>query len=149
MRKAIKCVRGPSLRGRVTKYDTSWDLRETAKGNLPGNEAAFNRKFRIWECRDWAAWLNRNLSFPFTAKRTDDDDDAYFTDIAEHEPFRLGHRMMIVEIRPESHPRRGVMARVKEGKDTGLAPLADLEVESKTNPNYWPVREYTIWYANR
>lgn len=30
-----------------------------------------------------------------------------------------------------------------------MIPLFDLEVVSKTDPNYWPVREYVVWDANR
>jgi hypothetical protein len=28
----------------------------------------------------------------------EDDDDAYFTDIADHQPFRLGHEMKVIGI---------------------------------------------------
>ena len=34
-------------------------------------------------------------------------------------------------------------------KRKGLLPLQDLEVQPKDNPNYWPVREFVVWYANR
>lgn len=145
----MKRVCEPRSRGRATDHDTSRNVRETANGNLPKNEAAFNRKFRVWERRDWAAWLNRNLAFPFTAKRTDDEDVAYFTDIADREPFRLGHHMEIIGIASEILPRYGILARVKEGRRRGWVPLMDLEVIPKTDPNYRPVREYTVWFANR
>jgi hypothetical protein len=28
-------------------------------------------------------------------------------------------------------------------------PLGDLQVKPKTDANFWPVREYVIWFANR
>jgi hypothetical protein len=72
------------------------------------------------------------------AKRTEDEDDAYFTDIADREPFRLGHTMKAIEMSPDEEPRDGIIMRVNEGKRKGWVPLADLEVISKNDPNYWP-----------
>ena len=42
-----------------------------------------------------------------------------------------------------------MMAHVKQGEEDGWVPLADLKVTPKSDPNYWPVREYTVWFANR
>ena len=42
-----------------------------------------------------------------------------------------------------------VTAHVKQGNQKGWVPLADLEVASKSDPNYWAVREYVVWSANR
>ena len=58
-----------------------------------GGEEAFDLKMEEWAERDWATWLEDTLSFPFVATREDDDDDAIFTDVAEREPFRQGHKM--------------------------------------------------------
>jgi hypothetical protein len=44
---------------------------------------------------------------------------------------------------------RGAMVRVREKGQTGYVPLADVEVKPKANANFWPVREYVIWFANR
>lgn len=46
-------------------------------------------------------------------------------------------------------PRYGILIRVMEGKKIGSVPLADVKVTSKSDPNYWPVREYVVWMANR
>ena len=70
-------------------YDTSWDLIESDKGNLPDDEYAYERKYQEWMERDWIPWLREHLSFPFQVKRMEDEDDAYFTDVAKHKPFRL------------------------------------------------------------
>ena len=48
---------------------------------------------------------------------------------------------VIVEVRGD---KRG---RCKESE--GCLPLQDLKVRPKDNPNYWPVREFVVWYANR
>jgi hypothetical protein len=44
---------------------------------------------------------------------------------------------------------RGVMVRVRKKGQVGCVPLADVEVTAKTDPNFWPVREYVVWFANR
>lgn len=31
----------------------------------------------------------------------------------------------------------------------GYVPLCDLEVTSRKDRNFWPVREYAVWFANR
>jgi hypothetical protein len=129
-------------------YDYSWDLRRSPSDNLPISKEAHDRKFHEWEKRDWMTWLEQNLSFPFTVERKEDDDDAYFTDIATREPFRLGHKMKVLSIVSEDE-RYGINIKVREGRRTGYVPLCDLEVIPKSDINYWPVREYVVWFANK
>ena len=43
----------------------------------------------------------------------------------------------------------GITVKVREKHHVGSVPLADVEVTPKTNKNYWPVREYVVWFANR
>ena len=132
----------------MEKYDSSWDLPETENGNLPNNEEAFDRKYHEWEKRSWEDWLKDNLNFPFLVKRMEDEDDAYFTDIAERQPFRLGHEMKAIDISMEDD-LYGIILKVREGRKVGYVPLCDVEVIDKSNPNFWPVREYVVWFANR
>ena len=131
-----------------TDYDSSWDLAETENGYTPESDDAFERKFAEWEERDWMTWLEDVLSFPFMVERVEDHDDAYFTDVAEHEPFRLGHEMKVVEFAEEDE-LYGIIVKVREGRRVGYVPLCDLEVIPKEDVNYWPVREYVVWFANR
>lgn len=132
----------------MEKYDSSWDLPETENGNLPNNEEAFDRKYHEWEKRSWEDWLKDNLNFPFFVKRMEDEDDEYFTDIAERQPFRLGHEMKAIDISMEDD-LYGIILKVREGRKVGYVPLCDVEVIDKSNPNFWPVREYVVWFANR
>lgn len=132
----------------MEKYDSSWDLPETENGNLPNNEEAFDRKYHEWEKRSWEDWLKDNLNFPFLVKRMEDEDDAYFTDTAERQPFRLGHEMKAIDISMEDD-LYGIILKVREGRKVGYVPLCDVEVIDKSNPNFWPVREYVVWFANR
>ena len=129
------------------EYDSSWDLEESDDGKLPSDEDAFDRIYAEWEKRSWEPWLRENLKFPFPVERIEDEDDAYFTDIAKSEPFRLGHVMEVKDIEMEDD-HYGVILKVKEGKRTGHVPLCDVEVTSKENENFWPVREYVVWFSN-
>jgi hypothetical protein len=72
----------------------------------------------------------------------------YFTDAAEYEPFRLGHEMKVISLDMEDG-LYGVIMKVREGRRVGSVPLCDVEVIDKEDPNYWPVREYVVWFANQ
>jgi hypothetical protein len=130
------------------EYDSSWDLEESENDNLPSDEDAFDRIYSEWEKRSWERWLLDNLRLPFPVERMEDEDDAYFTDMAESNPFRLGHQMEAIDIEVEDNDY-GIVLKVEEGKRTGHVPLCDVKVTSKENENYWPVREYVVWFANR
>ena len=129
-------------------FDSSWDFEETESGNTPHSEDAFHTIYTKWQQRSWETWLKENLTFPFFVKRVDDEDDAYFTDIADHEAFRLGHEMKIVDIEMEDD-LCGIIVKAREGRRIGYVPLCDVEVPDKEDINYWPVREYLVWFANR
>ncbi len=128
--------------------DHRWDLQESDDGYLPESEDAFEQKMKEWATRDWPVWLVQHLTFPFQATREEDDDDAYFAKGAAKAPFRLGHKMQVVGL-AEEDVDRGIIVKVREKNRTGHVPLCDLEVTPKTAPNFWPVREYVVWFANR
>lgn len=124
----------------IEKYDSSWDM--------DGNEEQFNKKFLEWENRSWEEWLTDNLTYPFQVVRVEDDDDAYFSDSAKKEPFRLGHVMKAVAIDMDDE-KYGIILKVRKDRRVGAVPLCEVEVTLKENENYWPVREYAVWFANR
>ena len=128
--------------------DHRWDLSEGEDGNLPECDEAFEQKMEEWAERDWPKWLAQQLAFPFAVTREEDDDDAYFAEGAAKAPFRLGHKMEVVGLEDEDVDR-GIMVTVRENKRTGSVPLCDLEVTPKRDKNFWPVREYVVWFANR
>lgn len=130
------------------KDDHSWDLEESEEGNLPGSDDAFDQKHAEWRERNWMDWLSANLVFPFKATREEDEDDAYFQKGAARSPFRLGHTMEILSVEGEDE-MTGIIVKAKEKGQIGQVPLCDLEVKPKTDRNYWPVREYVVWFANR
>lgn len=132
----------------MENYDTSWNLVESENGNLPESEEVFERKYQEWQQRCWETWLNEKFDFPFLVERMEDDDDAYFTDIADHQPFRLGHKMKVIGVELEDD-LYGIILKVREGRKVGYVPLCDVEVIDEEDPNFWPAREYAVWFANR
>ena len=128
--------------------DHRWDLIKSDKGHLPESAEAFNRKFEEWQARNWSDWLAMNLTFPFTVARKEDEGDAYFVPGAAEATFRLGHKMEVFALEKAAVAWR-VMIRVRENGQVGCVPLDDVEVTPKTDANFWPVREYVVWFANR
>lgn len=130
------------------RHDHPWNLSESDEGHLPECAEAYERKFEEWQARNWPDWLAKHLTFPFTVTREEDEDDAYFSPGAAKARFRLGHKMDVLEL-AEANVDLGVMVRVREKGKVGSVPLADMEVTAKKDSNYWAVREYVIWFANR
>ena len=122
----------------MTKYDSSWDSDSLRK---------FDKKYEVWKKRDWWNWIVDNLSFPFEAQRMEDMDSNPFADNSGN-PFRTGQIMTVVDVEDEDD-LRGIIVEVKNDKLIGYVPLSDLQVTSKSNSNFWPVREYVVWFANQ
>lgn len=121
------------------KYDSSWDN---------NNEELFDEKYEEWKERDWEDWFEDHLKFPFMAIRKEDMSVEPFSEVDKNKPFQVGHTMKVVAIEDEDEGY-GLIVKVREGRKTGYIPLPDLEVTPKNHPNFWPVREYVVWFANR
>lgn len=121
------------------KYDASWDTDRD-------NQDAFDRKYEEWQRRDWMKWLTERLAFPFEIKRIENMEDNPFD--PETGPFSVGQRMQTIGL-DEEHWKYGMVLKVMAGKKKGIVPLADVEVTSRENQNFWPVREYVVWAANQ
>ena len=117
-------------------------------GDGEESEDAFDLKYDEWEQRDWMPWLADNLVFPFKVVRQEDMDDFDSHQGPAGSPFQVGHTMEIVGF-DEEDEMMGILVETKEKGQIGHLPLADLEVKPKTDKNYWPVREYVVWFANR
>ena len=119
-------------------YDSSWDN---------GNEDLYDEKYLQWEKRNWFKWLQEHLTFPFKVKRVEDNDDNWFHDRSSN-LFGMGHIMEVLALENEDD-LYGIIAKVKEKSHIGHVPLCDLGVASEATRNYWSVREYVVWFANR
>lgn len=120
------------------QYDSSWD---------ESNDDLWDKKFEEWEKRDWSNWLTKILSFPFKVERMEDFESNPFQD-NDDKPFAVGHIVKVIEIEMEDDSY-GIILKVREGRKTGYIPLCDVEVNSRKDENYWPVKEYVVWFANR
>ena len=127
--------------------DHLWDVSDDDDYS-PERDEAFEKKLEEWQARNWMEWLGQQLSFPFTVTREDDEDDAYFSEPASKSPFRLGHKMEALALEEEDVDI-GVILAVREKGHAGRVPLADVEVKPKSDKNFWPVREYVVWFGNR
>ena len=117
-------------------YDSSWD---------EDNEELYDEKYSEWEDCDWESWLNKKLTFPFEVKREEDEEG--YGGKKSKALFGVGHTMEVLSIE-EDDDKYGVIVKVREMRKTGYVPLCDVEVTSRVNPNFWPVREYVVWFAN-
>jgi hypothetical protein len=126
-------------------YDSSWDEDD-------GDSEAFERKSREWKNRDWIAWLKAQLRFPFRARRMEDDQDPFAPEAGRPKPvFSVGGEVEVLGIADEDADVEfeGLIMAVRNKQRKGCIPLQDLEVRPPSDPNYWPVREFVVWYANR
>ena len=122
--------------------DHSWD--PAVKGS---SGEAYNRKHKEWAQREWKKWLAEHLTFPFTVVRQEDHKTG-FSPQDPAVPFRFGHTMKILNLEIEDD-LYGVIVKARESRRVGHVPLCDVEVKPKTDKNFWPVREYMMWFANR
>ena len=120
------------------QYDSSWD---------EDNDDLWDKKFEEWENRAWSSWLTERLSFPFEVERMEDFESNPFQD-NDDKAFSVGHIVKVIEIEMEDESH-GIILKVREGRKTGYIPLCDVEVNSRKDKNYWPVKEYVVWFANR
>lgn len=87
----------------------------------------------------WAIYLEARLAFPFVAE---------VAEYQERGPFRDGDRVKVTgfDLVDDTY---GIIADVEhKGRDRAI-PLADLEVPDEGSPNYEPVDDYVVWFANQ
>jgi hypothetical protein len=133
--------------------DHRWDLSEDDEDDLPECDTLSKKSAR--NGRIGTGWngsastsVRTHLWFPFVVTREEDEDDAYFLPGAAKACFRLGHKMEVLGLGEEEDPV-GITIKVREKGCSGYIPLCDVEMDPKSDPNYWPVREYVVWFANR
>ncbi len=136
---------------RSVHYDSSWDddieEDEEEREDDEEMEDPLDRKMQQWDKRNWHKWLMTYLTFPFTAIRKEDMEEPPFA-TKRRKPFAVDTKMTVSSIHyDEFHD--AIFAHAKQGNEEDSIPLADLEVTPKSDPNYWPVREYVVWFANR
>lgn len=127
-------------------YDCAWDLTPDNPDYSERCEEAFDKKAKEWKKRKWMSWLDGQLTFPFPATREESLDD--WEDECNEGFFLVGDQVEVLGWADEEMEDELIMVEVRQEKKLGIVNLCDLEVTPKTNPNYWPVREYVVWFAN-
>ena len=87
----------------------------------------------------WGEHLGEVLQFPFEAE---------IVEMMVRGPLRIGDRVQVtgIELADESY---GLIASLRRGREQFEWPLCDLEATKRDAPNYQPLRDYVVWYANR
>jgi hypothetical protein len=87
----------------------------------------------------WNVYLSRLLTFPF---------DAIVSEPQDEGPLEEGAKVQVQGI-CETDDTCGILVDVTQGQNRYNFPLCDLTVCDKKSPNYTPVQDYCVWYANR
>ena len=98
-----------------------------------------DRKGEIGRFKAWEKYLKANLTFPFEAEVSEPQ---------ERGPIRTGERVSVlgIEIIDDSY---GIIVSIKTKRGHYDFPLCDLEALPDTSPNYQPLNDYVVWFANR
>ena len=98
-----------------------------------------NRKGEIGAFRAWEKYLQTNLTFPFEAEVSEWQESGH---------LETGERVSVlgIEIVDDSY---GVIVAIKTNHGRYDFPLCDLEAIPDTSPNYQPLNDYVVWFANR
>ncbi len=91
------------------------------------------------EVEAWARHLVQVLVFPFEAKVSEPQDEG---------PLDDGDEVQVHGI-TEADEQYGILVDVTCGQQRFVFPLADLTVRERKSPNYTPVKDYCVWFANR
>ncbi len=98
-----------------------------------------DRKGEMGRFKAWEKYLKEKLTFPF---------DAEVSEHQERGPIRIGERVNVlgIEIVDDSY---GIIVSIKTKRGHYDFPLCDLEALPDTSPNYQPLNDYVVWFANR
>ena len=91
------------------------------------------------EVEAWNDHLVKVLTFPFDAEVSEPQDRG---------PLKCGDHVQVKGF-AEADDLYGVLVNVTRGRERFVFPLCDLTVLDKKSPNYRPVKDYCVWFANR
>lgn len=87
----------------------------------------------------WKKHLEKVLTFPFEVE---------IAEYQERGPLRQGDQVSVKKL-SMADDFSGVIVEVWRGRKKYLFPLVDLKVLDRNSPNYQPVNDYRVWFANR
>jgi len=98
-----------------------------------------SRKGEMGAFKAWEKHLTASLAFPFEAE---------VSEWQERGPIQTGEHVSVlgVEMVDDSY---GIIVSIKAKRGHYDFPLCDLEAIPDTSPNYQPLNDYVVWFANR
>lgn len=87
----------------------------------------------------WEEHLSAALKFPFEAKVAEQ--------ITRY-PVGVGEKVLLTGLE-DADDLYGLLVNVRFGRKQYTLPLCDLEATDENSPNYQPLRDYVVWFANR
>ena len=90
------------------------------------------------EIEAWNNHLAQVLTFPFDAEVGEPQDKG---------PLDCGDHVQVNGI-ADADETYGILVNVTCGRERFVFPLCDLTVRDRKSPNYMPVRDYCVWFAN-
>jgi len=101
--------------------------------------AGVDEKDEMTTFRAWKRHLEKKLVFPFEAE---------VSEYQERGPLQAGDRVRVERLSIVDD-LYGIIVELRYGRNKYALPLCDLEVVDKDSPNYQPVDDYSVWFANR
>ena len=87
----------------------------------------------------WEEHLDKALRFPFKARREEQ---------FQRGPINAGDIVEITGL-AEIDDKYGLLANARMGRRSFIIPLCDMEAVDENSPNYQPLNDYVVWFANR
>jgi Calcium binding len=102
--------------------------------------AGIYRKDDYRALKAWRALLQQRLDFPFFA----------VVDVGPpYGPIRPEAQVAVSDLHTVVDDSYGVLAELGGGPNGSVHPLSDLRVTDGKSPNFQPVHDYCVWFANR
>lgn len=106
-------------------------IQEVLKGvNKKGDLAAF---------KAWEKYLIKTLTLPFEAE---------VSEWQERGPLRAGDRVTVLDFE-DVEDLYGILVNIRTKGGDYTFPLCDLKAIDQNSPNYQPLDDYDVWFANR
>jgi hypothetical protein len=87
----------------------------------------------------WSKYLTRMFTFPFKAEVAEPQDQG---------SLRIEDRVTVLGIE-EIDEDYGILVNIKSQRGDYVFPLCDLDALDQNSPNYEPLHDYAVWFANR
>ena len=148
----------------MTLYNTELEkskARDTKENVIKTQEELFNKYHWAWlgdegiriseilkeanpknemEClQEWVKYLEKRLTFPIEAIISESESDWL---------SKIGEKVSIESL-THTVDTYGVIATTRIGRKKYEYPLCDLEVIVKKSPNFQPINDYRLWFANK